>query len=238
MERAPLHETTLLRNGDGATLTVDQEKVNKNVLILSTLQSKTDIGTNHKKLPETVQFYKTKCGVNILDQMAHRYTTWEAARRWPVHVFYNILDLAAINAWIIYRGVTGKNKQACLSPLACWGITGGIERETWIYGSKHNEEEQLQDKRKASKRHQCQVGMCKRNKTTEKCEICFKFVMWKVHKNCRKEILLEEMRTGTLLKISFIVSDVSWYGLIWHVICIKHDKAMIFKYLPSLLSMI
>ena len=37
MERDPLHETMLLRNGDGATLTVYQGKVNKNVLLLSTL---------------------------------------------------------------------------------------------------------------------------------------------------------------------------------------------------------
>ena len=44
---------------------------------------------------------------------------------------------------------------------------------------KHNEEEQSQDKRKVSKRHQCQVGMCKRNKTTEKCEIYFKYVCGK-----------------------------------------------------------
>ena len=111
MEWAPLHETTLLRNGDGATLTVYQGNVNKNVLLLSTLLSATDIGTNRKKIPETVQFYtKTKCGVDILDQTARRYSTRAAARRWPVHVFYNILDLAAINAWIIYRGVTGKKR--------------------------------------------------------------------------------------------------------------------------------
>jgi hypothetical protein len=111
MERAPLHETTLLRNGDDATLTVYQGKVNKNVLLLSTLHSTIDIGTNPKKLPETVQFYnKTKCGVDILDQMAHRYSTRAAAHQWPVHVFYNILDLAGINAWIIYRGVTGEKR--------------------------------------------------------------------------------------------------------------------------------
>jgi len=29
---------------------------------------------------------------------------------------------------------------------------------------KHKEEEQSQDKRKASKRHQCQVGMCNATK--------------------------------------------------------------------------
>jgi hypothetical protein len=109
MERTPLHETTPLRNGDGATLTVYQGKVNKNVLLLSMFNSTIDIETNHKKLPETVQFYnKTKREVDIVDQMACRYSTRAAARWWPVHVFCNILDLAAINAWIIYRYVTGE----------------------------------------------------------------------------------------------------------------------------------
>jgi hypothetical protein len=121
MGRAPLHETTLLRNGDGATLTVYQGKVNKTVLLLSTLHSAMDTGTNRKKLPETVQFYnKTKYGVDIHDQMARRYSTGAAACRWPDHVFYNILDLAAINTWIIYRGVTGDktSRHAFLRQLA------------------------------------------------------------------------------------------------------------------------
>jgi len=46
------------------------------------------------------------------------------------------------------------------------------KRESMV--PKHNEEEQSQDKRKANKRHQCQVGMCKGKKTTEKCEIYLK----------------------------------------------------------------
>jgi len=104
---SPLHETTLLRNGDGATLSY-QVKVKKNVLV-STLHSIINTETNHKKIPKTLQFYnKTKCRVDILDQKARKYSTRAAARRWPVHIFYNILDLTAINAWIIYRGVTGE----------------------------------------------------------------------------------------------------------------------------------
>jgi len=46
MERAHLHETTVLRNGDGATLTVYEGNVNKNVLLLSTLHSKIQVGTS------------------------------------------------------------------------------------------------------------------------------------------------------------------------------------------------
>ena len=95
--------------------------ISKNVVFLSTLNSTIDIGSNLKKPPEIVQFcYKTKCGVDILDQMARRYSTRATARRWPVHVFYNILNLATINALIIYRCVTGgkTSRHAFLHHLA------------------------------------------------------------------------------------------------------------------------
>ncbi|KAJ4442327.1 hypothetical protein ANN_03913, partial [Periplaneta americana] len=57
-----------------------------------------------KKPPETVMFYnETKCGVDIVDQMARLYAVKYGCRRWPMQVFFNVLDLAAINAWILYR---------------------------------------------------------------------------------------------------------------------------------------
>ena len=68
------------------------------------------IGTDVKKIPETVAFYNsTKFGVDIVDQMARKYTVKAGSRRWPVQVFYNILDLAGINAWFLYKEVTGKS---------------------------------------------------------------------------------------------------------------------------------
>jgi hypothetical protein len=98
------------------------------------------------------------------------------------------LDLAAINAWIIYRDVTGKemSRHAFLHQLAeeLRKIYNEI-RESMVL--KHKEEEQSQDKRKAWKGHQCQVGICKRNKTTEKCEICFKYVCGKCTKTVKKK---------------------------------------------------
>lgn len=39
--------------------------------------------------------------------MARKYSSKSASRRWPVQVFFNVLDLAAINAWIIYKETTG-----------------------------------------------------------------------------------------------------------------------------------
>jgi molybdenum-dependent DNA-binding transcriptional regulator ModE len=88
---------------------------------------------------------------------------------WPVCVFYNILDLAAINAWIICKSVTGgkTSGRAFLHQLA-EELREVYKEKSEHVVVKHNEEEQSQEKRKASKMHQCQVGMCKHNKTTEK----------------------------------------------------------------------
>ena len=78
-------------------------------LLLSTMHSTVDIGDDRMSKPETVTFYNsTKFGVDVVDQMARKYTVNATSRRWPVQFFYNILDLAAINAHILYKSmVTG-----------------------------------------------------------------------------------------------------------------------------------
>ena len=66
-----------------------------------------DTGDDRKSKPETVKFYNsTQFGIDVLDQMARKYTVNAASRRWPVHFFYDILDLAAMNAHILYKLVT------------------------------------------------------------------------------------------------------------------------------------
>src|SRR5882757_9199035 len=84
-------------------------KKNKNVVLFSTLHPTETLDNTEKKKLETVQFYNsTKFGVDVLDQMARKYSVKSSSRRWPVQVFYNILDLAAINAWVLYKETTGK----------------------------------------------------------------------------------------------------------------------------------
>ena len=62
-----------------------------------------------KKFPETVQYYnELKFGVDVIDQMARLYSTKVLSRRWPLQIFYNVLDLAGINAYILCKEVSGK----------------------------------------------------------------------------------------------------------------------------------
>ncbi|KAJ8874725.1 hypothetical protein PR048_025591 [Dryococelus australis] len=104
LTRDLLHTTILLISND-TVLTSYQGKVTKNVLVLSTLHTEVNIDQQiEKMIPEIIKFYNgTKYGVDIVDQMTHKYTTRAMSRRWPVHVFYNILDLACINAHTHYK---------------------------------------------------------------------------------------------------------------------------------------
>ena len=83
---------------------VYQGKQKKNVCNLSTLHTFVIVNSTSKKKLETVTFYnKTKCGVDIADQMAWQYMVKAGTWRWLVPVFYNILDLARINAHVSYK---------------------------------------------------------------------------------------------------------------------------------------
>ena len=89
-------------------LTVYQGKRKKNVLLLSTLHADATIADNQKKTPETEKCDNdTKYGVDVVDQMARKYTVRTMTRRWPIHSFQSTLDLAATNAWILYKEING-----------------------------------------------------------------------------------------------------------------------------------
>ena len=40
-------------------------------------------------------YKETKAGVDTLDQVVRFYTTKRRSKRWPVVIFYNIMDIAA-----------------------------------------------------------------------------------------------------------------------------------------------
>jgi hypothetical protein len=62
-----------------------------------------DIDYNSGK-PEIIEYYnKTKGGVDTLDQMCATYTTGRSTRRWPTAAFFCLLDIMAVNAYIVYK---------------------------------------------------------------------------------------------------------------------------------------
>lgn len=80
-------------------------KAKKNVLLVSTMHDDDAVDEeNVNRKPEIILFYNdTKAGVDAIDQMCRHYTAKIASRRWPLVVFFNMLDVAAVNALTIYE---------------------------------------------------------------------------------------------------------------------------------------
>ena len=72
------------------------------------MHDSTDFDTSNEiKKPKMILFYNAnKVGVDCFDQMARLFTKRSASRRWPVAVWGNILNIAAINSYVLYKRVT------------------------------------------------------------------------------------------------------------------------------------
>ena len=104
MKDKELYASEIFSSPSGCSLTIYKVKKKKVVCILSLMHRNVNIDQCHKKkLPETIQYYnESKVGVDVMDQMARYHTSKSSTRRLPVAVFFNILDCACINAYIIY----------------------------------------------------------------------------------------------------------------------------------------
>lgn len=71
--------------------------------------------------PEIVLFYNsTKGGVDTVDQMCGNYTVQKRTKRWPLVIFYQLLNIAGINSNVIYNAthVDGENRRIFLKNLS------------------------------------------------------------------------------------------------------------------------
>ncbi|XP_024935496.1 piggyBac transposable element-derived protein 4 [Cephus cinctus] len=77
-------------------------KNNKTVILLSTMH-KDDASDEETGKPKILTFYnQTKDGAEHFVQLCQNYTTARKTGRWPLRVFYGMLDQSAINAMIIF----------------------------------------------------------------------------------------------------------------------------------------
>ena len=176
------HETSLFTSTQTAvvTLTSYQCKKQKSVVIMSTLHPDVEISSyNNPKIKlETVLFYnKTKAGVDVIDQMARKYTVKAANRRLPIHVFYNVIDLALINSWILFQDVckSGISRRKFIQQVVeeLTGTTPGKDTGKNAVTQRNliETDEPLEKKQKTCATIQC------RNRTTD---LCNSFWAWYV----------------------------------------------------------
>jgi hypothetical protein len=97
------HLTSLFGYSGGLQLTSYMAKKTKCVLLLSTMHNSNDIDVEESLKPLSILDYNTtKCFVDVNNQMVNTFSTRRKIRRWPMTVFFHILDLCAVNAYITW----------------------------------------------------------------------------------------------------------------------------------------
>lgn len=87
---------------DKFTLVSYVPKPNKAVLLVSSLHHQKGHDQEINK-PEIVAYYnKTKGGVDSMDQKCANYSSNRRCRRWPLSIFYTIINISAANSYILY----------------------------------------------------------------------------------------------------------------------------------------
>ena len=149
-----------LYKSENCTLTVYKSKPKIKVLLLNTKHTGVRIEDNYKRVPETITFYnKTKCvkhGVDVIDQMARKYSVKARSFRWPLQVFFNIL--AAINARILYKECT-KSKISRKEFIFCLAEELAGENKENIC---ERSDASFLSPSTSEVRNSCQVGYCKK----------------------------------------------------------------------------
>lgn len=86
-----------------ATMVTYKPKKNRLVLLLSTKHMTNNISEHYNNKPQMILDYNaTKGGVDVLDQMVDTFRSKRKINRWPMAVFCNILDVSAVNTFIIF----------------------------------------------------------------------------------------------------------------------------------------
>jgi len=164
-------------------------KKNKAVILLSTMHNDTSVNSETKK-PEVIHFYNsTKGGVDTVDQMCGNYSVSRRTRRWPLSIFFQLLNIAGINANILYNNTQiekkHKNRRSFLKSLSMNLMNNHLSERSQManlptdikhFLSKYETKEVDVQEPPTKIRSRCYLcGRAKNRVTTIKCSSCQKF---------------------------------------------------------------
>ncbi|KAL7837320.1 hypothetical protein SRHO_G00270310 [Serrasalmus rhombeus] len=190
-----VHSTEFGFNGSMTMISYIREK-GKAVLLLSTMHHSKKLDENsQKKKPEAILFYnQTKGGVDTVDQMVGNHTCKRQTQRWPMVLWYNMIDIATLNAYSFFRaqhpeistGITNARRhfltelsKDLVTPHMKSRLEGTPNLPTYITEAmgrcgvtKTANQQQERGTEGRQKRKRCQ--MCPRNKDRKATDCCWK----------------------------------------------------------------
>ena len=101
--RKQLFSSWFYFSGSHMLVSYQAKQRKKPIIVLSSLHKSPETFDDEKKLPCVIHDYnQKKSGVDAVDQCIEYYTVRRISRRWPMIVFYNMIDIAAVNAMTIW----------------------------------------------------------------------------------------------------------------------------------------
>jgi hypothetical protein len=95
--------SSLFRFDGNLTLTYVPRKNNMVVVLSSQHHDKSCMRESQAFKPAIITHYSaTKGGVDVVDKLAREYTTYRGTCWWPIRLFYNMLDISCINAFVLW----------------------------------------------------------------------------------------------------------------------------------------
>nr|XP_054600172.1 piggyBac transposable element-derived protein 4-like [Nothobranchius furzeri] len=105
MQGRPPHSSKFVFT-EKATVVSYCPKKNKNVLVMSTMHTDASLSTREDKKPQMILDYNsTKGGVDNLDKVTATYSCQRKTARWPLVIFYNIVDVSAYSAFVLWTEI-------------------------------------------------------------------------------------------------------------------------------------
>lgn len=106
-------------------------KKKKVVLVLSSMYDDNVVDEHTGKPNQRMDYNATKGGVDTVDLMCARCSTLRNTRRWPLVVFFRLLDLAAINSFKIFRSNNPNSKN--VRRIYVFNLALGLMKENLEY---------------------------------------------------------------------------------------------------------
>jgi hypothetical protein len=98
-----VHSSLFGFSPDGVTMVSYVPKRGKAVTLLSSQHHDAAVMPDGERKPEIINYYhKTKAGVDVLDKLVRTYSCKRSTRRWTVSLFFNLIDIAALNALVLW----------------------------------------------------------------------------------------------------------------------------------------
>jgi hypothetical protein len=102
--KRPEHESIFAFTAD-TTLVSYSPKKNRSVILMSTMHNKAEVDTDGQgcKPYMILDYNATKGAVDAFDQCISYYTCCHQTRRWPMRIFFFLIDAACYNAYVLWK---------------------------------------------------------------------------------------------------------------------------------------